>query len=129
VQSVKTIVTLVLLAAWLPATAHCLLELSGLIATDDCCANTSSPGHPHSNDSDEACATLESGACKLEDSGSPLTVLPTEFWISDLVALHDPPVPTRSCFVSRAPSPPDLPVRWQFLWRTALSPRAPSLAS
>jgi hypothetical protein len=122
-------VTLVLLAAWLPATAHCLLELSGLIPTDDCCAEASSPGRPHPNDADEGCATLESGACKLEDSRSPLAVLPAELWIPDLVAPHDPPVPTRICLVLPAPAPPDLPVRWQFLWRTALSPRAPSLAS
>lgn len=58
----KSILTLCLLAVWLPATAHCGLEAVGLVPLDECCE--SAPNGDHK--SDNACKVLEDSGYKAE---------------------------------------------------------------
>lgn len=58
----KTILTLLVLAMWLPATAHCRLEALGVISIDECC-ETSADGKSHS---DSACKDVEDSSYKTE---------------------------------------------------------------
>jgi hypothetical protein len=62
VRLLKSIFTLLLLAVWLPATAHCRLEAIGVIAVDQCC-ETTSEGNGHS---DSACRDVEDSSYKTE---------------------------------------------------------------
>lgn len=112
----------VLALAWVPITSHCSWE--GLIGGDmfKCAANTEQKGDC-SNDAD-ACDELESGSYKVPDTASEvpaplLAVLLFELPILDLVPRQ--PLPQTA-------APTEVHSSWQFFSRTALPPRAPSLA-
>ncbi len=120
------IVAVVMLAAWMPAASLCLAECAGMVERGDCCADESggksdAAGHP--------CCFLASGLYKSHDqqrvATAPATlltpVLPSPFSLT--------PASVEEAALRPAPSPPDLPVTWQFSFRAALPPRAPSFAS
>lgn len=123
----KRLTALALIALWPLATIHCKLEqLPGFqfLACSDQAERA-----PHQNDDcEDSCAIVENGFCKIEDAqvcvaASPL--LPAgEF----LPSLETQPITAASDSFSPAKSP-ELTVTWQFFFRTALPPRAPSLAS
>lgn len=120
------IVALVMLAAWMPAASLCLAECAGIVERGDCCADeaggkTDAAAHP--------CCFLASGLYKSHDN-QPLVMAPDAFATAPMASLISV-VPSSSGLASLPPtlSPPDLPVTWQFLFRTALPPRAPSPAS
>jgi hypothetical protein len=112
---------------WLPASVHCQLEsVSGLEFLQ--CSAASDSSHNPGQDCDECCAVEKShylsGGIRLTAPAPvslPLLLPPAAELIMDL------PVATDSLLT--ADIPPDLPRRWQFLSRTALPARAPSLAS
>lgn len=120
------IVAMVMLAAWMPAASLCLAECAGLVERGDCCADESggksdSAAHP--------CCFLASGLYKSHDSQTLVTAphalataqLPSPISVTPASGNVASPLP--------AVSPPDLPVTWQFSFRAALPPRAPSFAS
>ncbi|MBI5772854.1 MAG: hypothetical protein HZA89_03810 [Verrucomicrobia bacterium] len=125
VNRLKTIVAMMLLAVWLPATSHCLLEIAGVIHESDCCANAQGAEEPGHDAADGNCQ-IEAGNYRLPKPGS--FVLSPVFMPCLSLLLVSPaldltaPVPG---FGANAP-PPELPVSWCFLWRTALPARAPS---
>jgi hypothetical protein len=120
------IVAVVMLAAWMPAASLCLAECAGLVERGDCCADESggksdAAAHP--------CCFLASGLYKSHDNQTFVTApdaLATAQVLSPISV-----APSSSVLASPPPtvSPPDLPVTWQFSFRAALPPRAPSLAS
>lgn len=120
------IVGLVMLAAWMPAASLCLAECAGLVERGDCCADesggkTDAAAHP--------CCALAAGLYKSHDN-QPLVMAPDALATAQVASLISvTPSPSRLASLPPALSPPDLPVTWQFLFRTALPPRAPSLAS
>ena len=120
-------VALLLAALYLPTTGHCLLEQAGWLSpSGDCCEQT--------NPAD----TSQSVPCGYECCPSELA-----FYFSSASGVHSPLVAEMPrCLISMvldvvprqvqlvpAESPPELPKVWQFSFRTALPPRAPSFVS
>ena len=123
VKLLRTIVALTVLAAWLPATSHCLLSGAGAM-TDACCGDShDTPPTPSHNDCG-AC-DVENGDFKLAHSDYfQFTFHATSIW-----QLQPPAAPEFANHLSRPRSnraPPDL-TRWQFQTRAALPGRAPAI--
>lgn len=116
-----------LLALWVPATAHCQLENAFALLV--CCDHADATPHQDADCKTDACATVESGAYRSETP--PSLGLPPAFLFTLMVAeiTAEPLAPPPSDFVATALSPPELPRGWQFSLRAALPVRAPSLAS
>ena len=126
----KTIAMFGLLGLWLGATNHCQLEeipgLSFLACSDD----QGAASHQDSDCDTDGCAPVEQGPYKSEDPkvATQAPLLSLEIWLDAIVSAEPvavPPVVARFLTVAL----PELPVTWQFSWRTALPPRAPSIAS
>ena len=119
----RKIVALTVLAAWLPATSHCLLAGAGAM-TDACCSDSQETPPNPSHDDCGVC-DVENGNFKLADSDYfQFTFHSTSIW-----QLQLPAAPEFANHLSRPQSdraPPDL-TRWHFQTRAALPPRAPSI--
>ena len=119
---------LTVLALWGLAAMHCKLEaLPGLDFLKSCCFVDSAPASPRDCESD-GCGTVEDGNYRAEEQNAaapqPLLILALMSPLVEarLPELQAPPFPASE-------SPPELPKIWQFSHRTALPPRAPSVAS
>ena len=129
VQSIKAFVALVLALVWLPAVSCCLIDASGLLGKQDCCSKEHS--HPASGpgNCDKPCGALAS-ASYLPPQSQLLVIAPIGVPLFDcafsLIEIHRPAGVGRAL---PATAPPELAGHWQFSFRTALSPRAPSFAS
>jgi len=125
----KRIAVLAVLALWLPATNHCKLEQIPGLAFLACCELEDSPTHQDEDCETDGCATFENQLYKTETAqivvASP-TLLLTAI-LSPLSADLCPPV--TASYVPPDAAPALLPRVWQFSYRTALPPRAPSLHS
>jgi hypothetical protein len=126
----KNITIWAMLALWLPATNHCRLEQIPSLNFLACSDHEGGNGTGQEEDCQtDGCALVEGGFYKTERNqvevaqshsavskflGPPESSRPR----LDLVAWwHHPSVP------------PEIPVRWQFFFRAAAQPRAPSVAS
>jgi hypothetical protein len=128
----RAIVSLLLVALWLPASSHALLEHLELIHQVHADHDADSPdSHEHDADNHEAA----DGVCALTSThvSVPLpdsVAMPSLFcapglnWASELHAEQHP-----SGLAPPGTAPPMLPSGWQFLFRTALPCRAPSFAA
>ncbi len=115
------IVGLVLAVLWMPIVSHCAWENVPALQFFKCATDT-----PEKSDcGDDGCAQLETATYKVADTSTAVPVL--------LLMLSIPVT-----FVERLPAeqlspvtaaPPEVPAGWQFSFRTALPPRAPSLVS
>jgi hypothetical protein len=139
VRRLKTIVTLMLVALWLPASSHALLQHAGVIhvihSHDDQGEHRhdadSSGSHEHDADNHDAA----DGLC-LVSSGkvSPAKpdALPLLPWL--MATVRSAAEPTSALHAHCGPSPPgtaapDVSRGWQFSFRAALPIRAPSFVS
>jgi hypothetical protein len=131
VKWLKTIVTMVLLALWLPATSHAWLEQAGWIHTSHAEAHDAS-GADNDDNHDAA-----DGLCRIASTDVPvpspeltarLSLASAAFsvtraaWWEAALALPDGPDPPGA-------APPELSHTWQFSSRASLPARAPSLIS
>lgn len=127
-KSFRTLLTLLLVALWPLVTSHCDLEqLPGFEFL--ACADEAAATHAESDCETDTCASVESGFYKTEDTPQ---LVPTPPSIpSELLRtiLTEPTQPAAVSQVTFDSAPPELPKVWQFSCRTALPPRAPSLAS
>ena len=122
-------VAVLLLALWVPVTMHCTLEtMPGFSFLQWCCGGDEAPEQDH-DCSQDFCSAVESGLYKIEDNPAvvPALVLLLAFAAWDCVA--EPPTDSAPQFVPVSSAPPELPRLWQFSYRTALPPRAPSLVA
>jgi hypothetical protein len=120
---------IVLLAlAWAPLTSHCQLEsLPGLEFLH--CAPAAHPSTDGGDPcQDGACCSIESANYQSPRPQEILTVLPTVLPAASF-GLLERPVPVEVQPGIPTADPPGLQNSWQFSFRTALPPRAPSLAS
>lgn len=119
-------IAMVMLAAWMPAASLCLAECAGLVERGDCCPEESSG---NADTIAHSCCLLASGSYK-SDTQRLSVVAPDALANPQLLSLVSV-APLSSNLASPLPAlpPPELPVTWQFSFRTALPPRAPSLAS
>ena len=114
---------LTVLAAWLPATSHCLLAGAGAM-TDACCGDSHDKAPTPSHDDCGAC-DVENGNFKLAAADQfHFAFLATLSWDFQL-----PPAPEFARDIGRPQfnrAPPDL-TRWQFQTRAALPGRTPAI--
>ena len=128
VSKLTKFVALTVLALWGLAVMHCKLEaLPGLDFLQSCCFVDSAPSSEKDCE-DDGCGAVEDGGYRTEEqtvsAPQPLLILAL------LASATQAPLPElRARFFPVSESPPDLPRIWQFAQRTALPPRAPSLAS
>ena len=120
-------VALCMAVLYLPTTAHCLLEHAGVVVLENCCPASEC-------DREEETVPGPTGCCPIEFAvyfapqkavlTSPLVVEFPSTVHSVEIALPEP-----SILITPTQRPPDLVNSWQFSFRTALPPRAPSLVS
>ena len=127
VKVLRFIVGLTLLAAWLPATSHCLLGSVGAVA-DTCCedGHESEPDPVQGNDDCGTCSNVESGDYQLSAKDN-LTFSFHSVLTWDLELSRQPNGVLSATLHLSSRAPPDLAVRWQFLTRTAIPGRAPAI--
>ncbi|MEO7298428.1 MAG: hypothetical protein ABI042_07615 [Verrucomicrobiota bacterium] len=120
-RCVYRIAAVLMLALLVPLTSHSLLEHWEVIH------QTAASGDAHDDHHDAA-----DGTCRVESFDSPLSKfeqvqIPFAFIPFHCAFLENPKA--QHSFDFRVnPSPPGLAVGWQFISRTALSPRAPSIS-
>jgi len=119
---------LLLLAFWGLAISHCALEQLPGLEFLACCHHPETAPHQDNDCDQDGCSVVESGFYKMEEQAAsvpvPLLVLSLVLPLWEAIP---PTLAPNSKLLSSAP--PELPRVWQFSWRTALPPRAPSLAS
>ena len=129
VRVLRFIAGLTLLAAWLPATSHCLLGAVGAMSTTCCEDAHGHEGEPEPEQSHDDC-----GTCSNVESGNyqpgardnfTFAFHATLAWNLKLPAPPSVTLNATQHISSRAP--PDLTVRWQFITRTAIPGRAPAI--
>lgn len=129
VRFLKNILVVLVAVAWLPMTLHCRLETVPGLEFLACEAESRSDSVPSSDCGDTGCCSVEKSQYKTEQHR--LTLLPPNFQPSPFAPVLDL-ANTLSDEASReapAIAPPELPRCWQFIFRTASPPRAPSFAS
>jgi hypothetical protein len=91
-----------------------------------CVSESSHDEAPQRSDCDgDWCSQLESGNYRISDSHADFQ--PLAFFALLPVVFVQFPVDEQPGAVIKAP--PEIPCRWQFIYRTALPPRAPSFVS
>jgi hypothetical protein len=112
------------LAVWLPATQHCKLENVPGLGFLHCA--TDKPG---TSDCDsDSCQELESGFYKTTEQKA---LIPERAWTLSFFAVAVPAedCPSAASFGFASDFPQELSQSWQFLSRTALPVRSPTLLS
>jgi hypothetical protein len=121
-------IVLLLALLYLPATGHCLLEQAGWFpSAGDNCEQIPSAGNPPTSSCAYGFCPIASVDHLMPNPGGttwPVAQVP----IFEL-ALALEVLPLQSLTVPPETTPPDLPQGWQFAYRTALPPRAPSFVS
>ena len=125
----KRILAGALVVLWVPMTMHCSLE-SSLPGMEflACCPDEEGAPHQDSDCEDDACAVVESGSYKTENNrvAVPTPTLVPALFLTPLPSLDAIPAVDLVAFDA---SPPELRTTWQFSFRAALRPRAPSFVS
>ena len=127
VKWLKTVAVFGLLAVWLAASNHCRLELIPGLNFLACCDHEDAAPHQDNDCDTDGCAAVESGFCKMEDGLASVSALPP-VTLTLLLSLLSVQVPPPSIVMLDAVRP-ELAVTWQFSFRAAAPPRAPSLVS
>ena len=129
VRRIRTIVAVLLAIIWLPAVSCCLIDASGLFGKQDCCEKEHS--HPGSipGNCDQPCGLLAS-ASYLPHQDQPIVPAPLGTLFLAVVLFHVAPQPPVGVGLNiPATAPPEVAAHWQFSFRAALPPRAPSFVS
>lgn len=111
---------------WLPLSGHCQLETIPGLEWLACCDHPDTAPHEDEDCSTDACATLEDGLFRSEIE-APDVSRPNLESVALLAKVCN--LPARVSNPAVAPSPPERRASWQFLSRSALPIRAPSIAS
>lgn len=123
--------TLALVAVWPLVASHCKLEQLPGFQFLACVEVKVDAGttHQESDCETDSCASLESGFYKTESGW--LTVPPPPALLSPFLTMVslEAAQPAASQSIIFDSAPPELPKVWQFSFRTALPPRAPSFVS
>jgi hypothetical protein len=129
-RTLKTTLTLLLAIVWLPISSHCLLlESASNLAVLACCGNEATTSHNENACDSDGCAVVEDAQYR---SSVQRIAVPT---LGMTLVFELPPlrVATLKSAAIAAHQSDDalaqLPVAWQFSFRTAAPPRAPSFVS
>lgn len=123
----KSLVALAVLAVWLPASNHCRLEVLPLLEFLACCPHEESAPHEDADCETDGCETVENGFYKTEDAPHA-PAAPEQTHLADALPAVVAPAEFPATVLA-GPAPPELSRVWQFSFRAAAPPRAPSLAS
>ena len=125
VNSLRTVITLVMLVLWPLAVMHCKLETIPGLEFLRCASDTDTS----SDCQGDGCETVESALYKVPDHQNiaPEPILKTVV-LPSLLEREARPCENHLCWRVTS-APPELPKVWQFSFRTALPPRAPSIGS
>lgn len=110
---------------WVPLTSHCTWEYIPDLALFKCSGDTEQPSEQKSDCADDGCAQLETATYRSSDT-QPEVAPPAFLVLFQLLTLTDPA--SETC-VAAVTTPPEIFTSWQFTFRTALPPRAPSFVS
>jgi hypothetical protein len=120
-KRLRQIVGLVLMLLWVPITAHCTLEDVPGLAFLKCATDT----EQERDCEGDSCTQLESATYKISDTHADfLPPALTEIFAFIMVGFR-----ADEQLITVIETPPEIPCSWQFLFRTALPPRAPSFVS
>lgn len=119
------VMALLLALLWMPVSSHCLLECAEFIHQDACCQADLSSDHSHGHDAAD-------GNCQVESrqlAAQKHDVLKECLLVALLKSIEfSLPEPSGVAFIpSEGVAPPELSSSWQFVSRSAVSPRAPSV--
>ena len=128
VRQFTKIIASLMLVIWGMATTHCDLEHLPVFEFLACCTHPDTAPHQDQDCEQDGCAAVEDGFYKIEEQPA---LLPTPVFVLSLfLPLRDETVPAIvPSGGALGSAPPELPRAWQFAYRTALPPRAPSFVS
>ena len=125
VKWLKTITVVGLLGLWLAAINHCRLEQIPILSFLSCNGEASQDDDCQT----DGCAQVENGLYKTENNhirvSTPAFTLVNFLALSAESLVCDQTSPSRDLEFA----PPEIPVGWQFSFRAAAPPRAPSILS
>lgn len=107
------------------AMAHCRLELLPGFQFLSCCEHQDTAPHQDDDCQQDACSVVESGFCKTSDHDEVVPV-PLFMLCYELSVVETENAAGNTSAEVRSSAPPELSRNWQFSFRTALPPRAPS---
>ncbi len=130
-RRIVQLMSVVLLALWLPTTLHCRLESLGLDALFSCATQPIQTAHADGAEcSDDLCQTLESGQFAIAKTKIDPAILPV--LACACVSCFLPVAPAAPVPEISAPRQDELlPMQrtWQFARRAALPARAPDVVA
>jgi hypothetical protein len=129
VKSLRTWLTLLLVVLWPLVTSHCDLERLPGLEFLACADAPAAEPHQDNNCETDSCASVESGLYKTEDGCPPVPAPSSAPSPLLTAALLETAQPAAASSLFSDPAPPELPKVWQFTFRTAAPPRAPSFVS
>ena len=123
-RRVKQLFVLLFLALWVPATGHCQWE--NVLTLETACGEHATTSEPSRDCCTSNCKALENGFIKSNpQTGADINVA----ILAAVFLLLEPPQTAVAPGEHITSAPPELSPRWQFVHRTALPVRAPSLLS
>jgi hypothetical protein len=128
VKWLKTVAVFGFMACWLAASNHCRLELVPGLSFLACCEQGDGAPLQDKDCETDGCAAVEGAFYKNEDPQPPVSAPPLVALTTLLPLLSGEPSPV-GCPINSDTIPLELPVTWQFSFRAAAPPRAPSLVS
>ncbi len=114
------------LALWPLATSHCSLEQMPGLEFLACADEAAAVPHQGNDCETDSCASVESGFYKSEDGHQVVPTAPLVASALLTAILRKSAQPVAGSRIVFDSAPPELPKVWQFSFRTALPPRAPS---
>ena len=121
--------TLLLVALWPLATSHCSLEQMPGLEFLACADEAAAVPHQGNDCETDSCASVESGFYKTEEGRQVVPTAPLVASALLTAILRESAQPAAGSKIVFDSAPPELPKVWHFSHRTALAPRAPSVAS
>jgi len=131
VRALKSILALLLLGTWFPCTVHCSLEMMASAGPLPCCDNAkvgSNSSQPPASPDHCVCSWMKSGGYAFSKC-APLVSSPDDVLLVFTLSPLSEDSLTDLTLPKLIYSPPKFTTSWQFSFRTALPPRAPSVAS
>lgn len=127
----RPIIALLMLALWLPASSHAALEAAHLIHHEPETEHSHSDSPSDSETPHEAAdgfCIIPSGVLHIVKNLQSFVSFSTPVLHLEVVCATGNPASLQVELASYGPSPPLLAKGWQFIQRTALSVRAPSVS-
>lgn len=128
VRTLRTMLIVALALLWVPLMSHCKLEsipgFEFLHCASDAQGSPANPGHCGAG-----CCSVESAKYQAPRNQETTPVVVVVILPCDLLSDLAQSLPPEVSLGILTAAPPELPTSWQFTSRTALPPRAPSLAS